>query len=301
MPLIRWSLKKHIHRSITLTTVVIILAALIRTGIALIKISSTQIIKAGADFWNDIFSKINALLLPVLEMLGLEHAADQTSLYDVLHSEKLENALYENMGTMLTLVQSFSAMFLIALFFIILLLAGSVNIQKLMEDTIFKSRHSSIRTFIFIERSIVKFLIVKFLISLSVGILFSVACYLFDIKFPVFWGLLAFGLHFIQMVGSIASTALLAIFSIAQLEQTGSLVAFIIIIIGIQVLFGSILEPIFMGKTFSINTITILVMLMFWGFLWGVPGLILAVPITVVLKTVFEQFHRTQIIAKIMS
>jgi predicted PurR-regulated permease PerM len=44
-----------------------------------------------------------------------------------------------------------------------------------------------------------------------------------------------------------------------------------------------------------------LVMLMFWGFLWGIPGLILAVPITVTLKTILEQFPRTQVISKIMT
>jgi AI-2 transport protein TqsA len=42
-------------------------------------------------------------------------------------------------------------------------------------------------------------------------------------------------------------------------------------------------------------------MLMFWGFLWGIPGLILAVPITVTVKTILEQFPKTQVISKIMS
>lgn len=301
MPLMRWSYKKNIHRSITLSSVVIILFVIIRTIIELIKLSSREILNAGSVFWNDVFAKINIHILPVLELFGFENGAGDTSLSDILHSQKLANALYENMGGMIAFVQSVSAMFLIAVFFIILLLAGSVNMQKLMEDTLFKSRLPSIRTFITIERAIVKFLIVKFLISLATGVSFSIACYLFGIKFPVFWGLLAFSLNFIQMAGSIVSTALLALFSIAQIDQTGTLVAFIIIIIGIQVLFGSILEPIFMGQTFSINTITILFMLMFWGYLWGIPGLILAVPVTVVLKTVFEQFPRTQIIARIMS
>lgn len=301
MPLMRWSYKKNIHRSITLSAIVVIIFLVIRTIIELIKLSSKEILNAGSVFWNDVFAKINIHLLPLLELFGFENGAGNTSLSDLLHSQKMADALYQNMGSVIVFIQSASAMFLIAVFFIILLLAGSVNIQKLMEDTLFKSRLPSIRTFITIERAIVKFLIVKFLISLATGISFSIACYLFGIKFPVFWGLLAFGLNFIQMVGSIVSTALLGFFSMAQIDQTGTMVAFILIIIGIQVLFGSILEPIFMGQTFSINTITILFMLMFWGYIWGVPGLILAVPITVVLKTVFEQFPRTQIIARVMS
>ena len=56
-----------------------------------------------------------------------------------------------------------------------------------------------------------------------------------------------------------------------------------------------------MGKSFSINVITILVMLMFWGFLWGVPGMILSIPITVLIKIILEQFPKTKVIANLMS
>ncbi len=69
----------------------------------------------------------------------------------------------------------------------------------------------------------------------------------------------------------------------------------------VQVLFGAILEPIFMGKSFSINVIAVLVMLMFWGFLWGIPGLIMAIPITVFIKIILEQFEGTKVIASILS
>ena len=78
-------------------------------------------------------------------------------------------------------------------------------------------------------------------------------------------------------------------------------VLFIVLAIAIQLLFGSILEPIFMGKTFSINTVTIIVMLFFWGYVWNIPGMILAVPLTVTMKTIMEQFDRTRAIAALMS
>jgi len=79
------------------------------------------------------------------------------------------------------------------------------------------------------------------------------------------------------------------------------LLFFVISITSVQVLFGAILEPIFMGKSFSINIIAVLVMLMFWGFIWGVPGLIMAIPITVFIKIILEQFPRTKIISDLLS
>jgi len=75
----------------------------------------------------------------------------------------------------------------------------------------------------------------------------------------------------------------------------------VISITGVQVLFGSILEPIFMGKSFSINIITVLVMLMLWGYIWGVPGLIMAIPLPFLSRLILEQFPQTKTIASLIS
>jgi predicted PurR-regulated permease PerM len=94
---------------------------------------------------------------------------------------------------------------------------------------------------------------------------------------------------------------LLSIFAFVELDPTSTLFFFIFAISMVQVTFGAILEPIFMGKSFSINVIAVLVMLMFWGFLWGIPGLIMAIPITVFIKIILEQFESTKLIASLLS
>jgi predicted PurR-regulated permease PerM len=103
------------------------------------------------------------------------------------------------------------------------------------------------------------------------------------------------------MVGSFVSVILLSIFAFVELDPTSILFFFVLSITLVQVLFGGILEPIFMGKSFSINVITILVMLMLWGFIWGIPGLIMSIPITVFVKIILEQYPKTKTLAKLMS
>lgn len=105
------------------------------------------------------------------------------------------------------------------------------------------------------------------------------------------------------MVGSFITVILLSLFAFVELETSSKLLFFVLSIAGTQVLYGSILEPVFMGKSFSINIIAVLVMLMFWGgFIWGgIPGLIMAIPITVFLKIILEQFPRTKIISDLLS
>ncbi|MFT5185748.1 MAG: AI-2 transport protein TqsA, partial [Flavobacteriales bacterium] len=162
-------------------------------------------------------------------------------------------------------------------------------------------KYASVKTFRRIEKDIIKFIWVKFVISLFTGIGFTLACLFFDVSFPVFWGLFAFLINFVQMVGSIISVIMLTLFSLVELDPSGTLLAFVLVISGVQVLMGALLEPILLGKTFSINVVTVLVMLMLWGFIWGVPGLIMAIPITVFVKIVLEQFPKTKVIAGLMS
>jgi predicted PurR-regulated permease PerM len=190
---------------------------------------------------------------------------------------------------------------LMTFFFVVLWLAESINVQKLLNNTILKSKHTSVKTFLRIESDLIKFMKVKFLVSLFTGIGISLSCLAFDVSFPIFWGLFAFVINFVQMIGSFISVILVSIFAFVELDPTSTLFFFILSCTMVQVIFGAVLEPVFMGKSFSINIITVLVMLMLWGFIWGVPGLIMSIPITVFLKILFEQFRSTQIISKLIS
>jgi predicted PurR-regulated permease PerM len=186
-------------------------------------------------------------------------------------------------------------------FFVVLLLSESINFEKLMNSTLFKQKYASVKTFMKIEKEIIKFVIVKFIISLLTGVGFSIACLLFDVSFPIFWGIFAFLINFVQMIGSIVSVVLLSLFAFVEIEPTGTLLFFILTITAVQALFGAVLEPVFMGKTFSVNIITVLVMLMLWGYIWGIAGLIMAIPLTVFIKIILEQFPNTKIIAELIS
>lgn len=207
----------------------------------------------------------------------------------------------QNFVPTLSFLGSTLTMLLMTVFFAVLWLSESINVQKLLNSTIIKQKHASVRTFMKIENDLIKFIKVKFLVSFFTGVGTGLACYFFDVNFPIFWGLFAFLINFVQMIGSFVTVILLSIFAFVGLDSVNVLLFFILTITGVQVLFGSILEPIFMGKSFSINIITILVMLMLWGYIWGVPGLILAIPITVFIKVILEQFPGTRLIAKIIS
>ncbi len=299
LPFMRWLNKKTVPKIISVGIVIVIILGMLKLGGELIQLSSNEIIAVAKDgiFFREAEQKIINIIVAIEEFLGIERLQDEAILQHYLKG----NSFFKQFGNTLDFIASTISMTLTTAFFAVLLLTESINFQKILNRTLFKIKYSSVKTFRRIENDILRFVKVKFFISLFTGIGFSLACMLFDVSFPIFWGLVAFVLNFIQMIGSIISVVALALFSFIELDPGGTLLFFIITITGVQVVMGGILEPFFMGRTFSLNVITVLIMLMLWGYIWKIPGMIMAIPITVFIKIVLEQFPKTKIIADLMS
>jgi AI-2 transport protein TqsA len=297
LPITRWLGKKKVPKFISILLVVLIISAILKLGSDIIRHSMHEILSVDSSFFVKAEEKIVNLIVSIEKFFGIYRLQGENI---IKHYFQIDN-VFKNIGPTMGYIGDTLSITLMIVFFTILLISESINFQKLMNKTLFDIKFSSVKIFMKIEKDIIKFIIVKFIISLFTGIGFSLACLFFDISFPVFWGLLAFALNFIQLIGSIAVVILLSLFAFVELDPTSTLLFFILTIIAIQVIFGSILEPVFMGKTFSINIITVLIMLMFWGYIWGIPGLIMSIPITVFIKIIFEQFPKTKMIASLMT
>ena len=297
LPLMRWLKKKKVPKPISIFMVVLIIGAVLRIGGKLIQLSSKEIMATKTAFFEKATLKIQLLLTSIEDFFGLKYIEGE----NILNRFLQEDTIVQNFGSTIDFIGSTLSMTLMTAFFVVLWLGESINFQNVLNNTILKQKYASVKAFMKIENDLIKFIKVKLIISLGTGIGIGLACYFFNVSFPIFWGLFAFVINFIQMIGSFISVILLALFAFVELDPTSTLFFFILSITLVQVLFGGILEPVFMGKSFSINIITILVMLMFWGFIWGVPGMIMSIPITVFLKIILEQFPKTKVVASLMA
>lgn len=293
LPLMRWLGRRNVPRLASILIVIGLLVVVVFIGIELVQLSSRQILSNNADFYAKAEVKIKDLMMYLQERYGLVYATEGNIITNLFQQE--------NIGSTFDFIRKFLTNILMIVFFTILWLSESINMHKVMNNTILKRKHTSIKAFMKIEKDLITFIKVKFLVSLLTGIFTGLACVFFEVSFPIFWGLFAFLINFVQMVGSFIAVISLSIFAFVELDPTGTLLFFIISISSVQIVIGAILEPIFMGKSFSINVIAVLIMLMLWGFIWGIPGLIMAIPITVFLKIIFEQFPNTKVIASLLA
>lgn len=298
LPLMRWFTRRKVPKWISIFVILLIFGILFKIGGELIKLSSKEILSADSHFLANAEFKVNNLVIYFHNFFGIEYIDNGGNVFSTLLKG---DTISKYFGTTIDFIRKSLTMTLMTAFFVVLWLAESINFEKVLNNTILKHKFSSVKTFIKIENDLIKFIKVKIFVSLLTGIGISLACVFFDVNFPIFWGLFAFAINFVQMIGSFVCVILLALFAFVQLDPTSYLFFFVLSITGVQLLFGSILEPILMGKSFSINIITILVMLMLWGYIWGIPGLIMAIPLTVFIKIILEQYPNTKLFASFLS
>jgi AI-2 transport protein TqsA len=128
-----------------------------------------------------------------------------------------------------------------------------------------------------------------------------VLMYSVGLDFAAFWALLIFVLNFIPNIGSLVATIFPSLLALIQFD---TLTPFLVILIGvgsIQMLVGNVLEPQLMGRSLNVSPLVIILSLVVWSFMWGIPGMFLAVPVTVIVMIVFYNFDSTRWIALLMS
>lgn len=142
-----------------------------------------------------------------------------------------------------------------------------------------------------VNTQVVRYLNVKVLVSLLTGILVFFACLFIGLDFAFMWAVIAFILNFIPSIGSIIFFFLPTLMAVVQFlpdEQWGSITAVVVSIGLIEFLVGNVIDPKISGDKLDLSPLVIIVSLLFWGFMWGIAGMFLAVPIMLVIKLVCE-------------
>ena len=145
------------------------------------------------------------------------------------------------------------------------------------------------------------YIAVKTLVSLLVGGLSYAALLFFGVDFAGFWALFIFILNFIPYIGSLIAVIFPTILTLLQFGSPSLFITVLAVLTGIQVFVSSALEPRLMGKSLNLGPLIILIALSVWGALWGVTGMILSVPITVIVTIILAEFTKTRPIAVLMS
>lgn len=145
------------------------------------------------------------------------------------------------------------------------------------------------------------FLVTRTLINLAMGGVVALALWAIGVKFPIALGLFAALTNFIPYIGQVLGGALPTLVTLAQFESAGGAILVASIYTAVVVIEGYVVTPYILGRSLDLNGTVILVSCLFWGFLWGLIGLVLAMPITACVKLVFQSVPDLYRWAELMS
>jgi predicted PurR-regulated permease PerM len=128
---------------------------------------------------------------------------------------------------------------------------------------------------------------IKFLTSLATGLMITIALIIIGVDFPVLWGFLAFILNFIPSVGSFLAAIPAVLLALIQISPFGALIT-AIVYFAINTLIGNIVEPQLMGRNLGISPLIVFVSMIFFGYILGPIGMLIATPLTIVIKIILD-------------
>jgi len=173
------------------------------------------------------------------------------------------------------------------------------KLENLMEDQAKARRISAIMGSII--RRVNRYLLVKALISTVTGIAIFLLLRVFSLEFAVAMGLLTFVLNFIPSVGSIIATLIVTLVAYIQVPEPQTAVLIFVLAGMTQFLLGNVIDPMLMGKTLRLSSFGIIISLAFWGAVWGIPGMFLAVPFMVSAMIICSHIPAARPVAVLLS
>ncbi len=272
----------RIHRWLAVTLAFLLAGGLMTAVVAMVS-SSAATLARKADVYQQKLQEMGSDILAVLQGLGIPIDAG-------LVKAKLAEIPVGSLlaGTLDSVVASAST-FLLVLIFVIYLVAGRTPGEH--KSGVYKE----------IDLKIRKYIAIKVTVSAVTGILAGLLLWMLGLDLAAVFGVLAFLLNFIPSVGSVIATLLPIPLAIVQFDSTAAIVAVALLPGTVQMVVGNVIEPKLMGTSLNLHPITILLSLIFWGMLWGLAGMVLAAPITAVLKIILDRIDSTRPVADLLA
>jgi len=200
-------------------------------------------------------------------------------------------------GTALTVTQDL----LLTLLYLVFLLSGSPDFADKMarafpKEVASRLAHATRK----IESQIQRYLRTKTLISLLQGIVATGVLLAFGVNFAALFGILTFFFNYIPNVGALIAVVGPAVVIALQFGSLGKALLVVAILVVLHNLIGNVLEPKLLGASLDLSPLAVLLSLIFWGWLWGVWGMIISVPLLSILKIVCENVDELKPVAILM-
>ena len=185
------------------------------------------------------------------------------------------------------------AVTLVLLYF--LLASGDTYLNKIVEMVpTFRGMRDAVEVARAIEGGVSSYLFTVTMINAALGVAEGLAMWALGVPNPALWGLMAAVLNYIPFLGPMIGTIIVGMVALAEFETVGAAAVVPMVYLGITTLEGNFITPAIFGRSMSLNPVMVMVALVFWGWIWGIGGALLAVPFLAAAKIACDRLERLQ-------
>ena len=203
-----------------------------------------------------------------------------------LHEAVVLGALFATTADVVTAILTT----IVVLFF--LLQSGETFLRRLVEILPrFKEKRQAVDIAQQVERNISAYLLTITIMNAGVGVVTGVIMWACGVGDPLLWGTVAFLLNYVPVLGPIIATILFAMVGLLMFDSLWTAVLPAALYFAVHLLEGEFVTPLVLAKRFTLNPVLVILSLIFWFWMWGVVGAILAVPMLAVTKIVCDSIR----------
>lgn len=300
-PLMAFLKNKNIPKAVSLILILVVVG-IFGFLIVYVLISTIGDFQDKSDtYFENIKSFISEILRP-FDVTLREFAAWLKINLRTLSLKTVLPKLYEA-GIIQGFLSSFSSVvgdLIVALIFWIFMMLGKVKFEERLAVAMGKRNAMVQNSISNINVQIQSYLVIKTILSIIVAGIATIVFFLFGIDFAILWGVLTFILNFIPNIGAIIATIGPIVIGLLQYGLGFRVIALTVILLAVHNIVGSFIEPHYLGKKMDLSPVFVLFSLIFWGWIWGITGMFLAVPIAAVMKILFSNIGPLKPLAILM-
>ena len=270
----------RIHRFVAILVAILIIIGVFMIVVPVVIDSLVLFLKSADDYNTKVLLLIEIIIIKLQEF---QIEIDK----EIIRESFLSLPFLGWASSVLSNGANFIAKFFLVVIMTLFLLLGSAGQRKS-------------KTWENINDQVKKYIFTKFVTSLSTGILVGIIYWSLGLDLAFIFGTLTFLLNFIPTIGSIIAVLLPLPVAFLQFDLPLLIILVIVLPTIVHIIIGNIIEPKVFGKAFDLHPVTIIVALISWGMLWGITGMLLAAPLTAIMRISFNQFDITRPIARIL-
>ena len=222
-----------------------------------------------------------------LEEWQVEGAQEEVKKF--LTAEKIGDFFKDNIASLLgKVIDTLKVSFIVLILLVFMLNEARMFSRRF--EAIVEAKGPNLQRMFSATRDIQKYLGIKTMVSIATGGLAGLLCWAAEVDFPLLWGILAFALNYIPAVGSIIAGVPPVVLALLMHDASHA-VAVACGYLLINGFLGNFLEPALLGRRFGLSTVVIVVSVLFWGYVWGPIGMLLAVPLTMMVKVAMDNSY----------